>query len=117
MIHPSLDLTTAYFFLALIGTLLAVYWAATLARDPAMLHVPAGVVHMRRACILAIAISMLWSLVFAYEQTWEPWPPYLGVVAAIDAYLVASITSAVIRRRVCMACPLIDEKVRTTRFT
>lgn len=89
--------------------LLAIYWATTLAHDPAMLHVPPAVVHLRRASILLIALSLLWTLTFAYDKTWEPWPPYLAVVGSFDIYLVLSIASAIIRRRVCAVCPVLTK--------
>ena len=105
---PSLDVSAAYFMLALFGVLLSVYWSLTLARDPAMLHTPAPIVHIRRMFIMCIALSLLWSLTFAYDKSWEPWPPYVAIVLSIDMYLLLSIVSSILRRRYCIRCPLIE---------
>jgi len=34
---------------------------------------------------------MLWGLSFGFHQGWEPWPPYLVVLAGIDLALFTSV--------------------------
>jgi len=31
-----------------------------------------------------IALSLLWSLLYLEQKVWQPWPPVLGLVAALD---------------------------------
>lgn len=55
--------------------------------------------HARRFSLLILALSMLWSLAYATTKGWEPWPPYLGMLVAIDIFLATNIILAGKRRR------------------
>jgi len=111
----EIDMTAVYFFLAVFGALLSVYWAAVLAQDPSMRHVPPFIAHLRRVCILGLAIALLSSVMFGYNKSWEPWPPYLLIVAAFDAYLMSAIASAIARNKLCASCPALPVHYSASR--
>lgn len=55
----------------------------------------------RRSGVALIAGGLLWSVSYGYYREWQPWPPYLAVLAGINLALTAAIlTATAMRKRV-----------------
>lgn len=52
-----------------------------------------------RLAYALIGVSMGWSAMFAVEQNWQPWPPFLLMCLAIDMRMITSIISVYVRER------------------
>lgn len=48
----------------------------------------------RRLSILIIALAMLWSVAYANEKSWQPWPGDLMIRLGIDLWLIVVAVSA-----------------------
>lgn len=86
------NLTTAYVLITLIGVCLAVVamqvsWNEAVSRGID----PPSAMNLRRLSFVLIALAMLWSLNYAEQKGWQPWPPLLAIVAALDLYFAVLI--------------------------
>jgi hypothetical protein len=41
-----------------------------------------------RTALLIVALSIIWMVHYADATKWQPWPPVLVMVYALDAYLI-----------------------------
>lgn len=51
-------------------------------------HDPPWIRWLRRASLAAVALSMLWSLGYSVTMGWQPWPPMIGLLAAVIMMLL-----------------------------
>ena len=81
------DMSYALMFLAMLGFFLSVYvnqlthYEAEDQNDPAFIRI------MRSIAYLMLAWGFLWTMGYAYERDWQPWPPLILILFAIDIIL------------------------------
>lgn len=46
---------------------------------------------MRRLNLAIVALAMLWSLSYATDRHWQPWPPSLLITLCVDAMMLIRI--------------------------
>ncbi len=85
----SFDLLPLQTVLSITGALLAIYAMQLPHAQPFGELWPARLV--RRLGVAMVAGGMLWSVRYAFYQGWQPWPPYLLVLAGINMALLATI--------------------------
>lgn len=87
------NLFPAYFVLAMIGATLSV-WAMQLAGNGVLARGEKGCFRwMRRIGNAFVASGLLWSISYGFSQDWQPWAPYLVIVAGLDMSLAMSVLS------------------------
>lgn len=55
------------------------------------------IMQTRRGAMILLALALLWSLSYAYDKAWDPWPADVLIVIAIDAMLGVTIAAAAMR--------------------
>jgi hypothetical protein len=96
----SIDLVPYFTGLALAGVFLALIamqmsWNEAIQRG---VDTPVTM-NLRRASFVAVALSLLWSLSYAETTGWQPWPPALAMVGALDFYFAVLIAIIVVKAR------------------
>lgn len=87
----ALDLNIIHFVLVTFGVWLSV-WAMQLSGTKQLAGDERDCIRWaRRIGYATTALGMLWGLSFGFHQGWEPWPPYLVVLAGIDLALITSV--------------------------
>lgn len=92
------DLTTVHTLLGLFGVLVSVYvmqltrYEAEDAVDPWWLR------GLRRIALAIMAWAFCWCLTYSENKSWQPWPPYVLTLFAIDMILL--IRALAIRARI-----------------
>lgn len=88
----QLDLRTLYALASIAGALLSLIamqfsWEESTRRggDTNVM------LNLRRASFVIISLTLLWSLSYAETKGWQPWPPALAIVLAVDFYLLVLI--------------------------
>jgi hypothetical protein len=84
----SADLTGVFALASIAGSMLSIVamqmsWNEAMERGvdtPAMLN-------LRRASFILVSLTLLWSLSYAETKGWQPWPPAVAIVLALDFYL------------------------------
>lgn len=66
---------------------------------------------LRRASLACLAIAFLWCLSFGYTKGWEPWPPMIAVVLAIDLNLLMRTITTKLREQA-----VLRERERVSRL-
>jgi hypothetical protein len=46
----------------------------------------------RRWAMLGKGLALCVMVIYSHQRGWEPWPPVIGLLAALDAYLACEIT-------------------------
>lgn len=62
----------------------------------------------RRVMLACIGLSFLWMLSFALDKGWQPWPPMLLTIAAIDGFTI--LTAIIAYKRAAMEEAEEDER-------
>lgn len=94
----SIDLRTWHMLLSLLGFFIVVYvmqlthWEAEDDVDPAYIR------HLRRVSLALLAWSMLWSLSYQETKNWQPWPPEILMILALD--MIMFIRALAIKARI-----------------
>jgi hypothetical protein len=52
-----------------------------------------------RLAYALIGVSMGWCASFGLEQGWQPWPPVLLMIVAVDLRMISSIAAAYFKNR------------------
>lgn len=82
----TMNLLPALYVLAFGGVLLAVYVMQT-----SWISLELGenvfVKNMRRASLVTLALSMMWTILYSERTGWQPWPSQVGVIFAADLML------------------------------
>lgn len=47
--------------------------------------------YVRRTAMFTKLGALAWTVIFAYQNNWTPWPPFVAFLAAFDVYVVAHI--------------------------
>jgi xanthosine utilization system XapX-like protein len=48
---------------------------------------------MRRAAMTLLALSLCWGVLYSLQKNWHPWPPLVGIIAALDfLFAVRAVT-------------------------
>lgn len=87
-ILESWNLTYVLALLAMLGFFLAVYvnqlthYEAEDSSDPMFIRI------MRQAAYLLMAWSFLWVMSYSEARGWQPWPPVILMIVAIDMILI-----------------------------
>lgn len=97
----QIDLRSIHWIASFIGVFLCIYamqmWSTGLIGD---IEKCVSVNGLRRAALWVLALAFLWSLGYAdLHSTWQPWPPDLLVILAVDLFLTATIIGGYIRRQ------------------
>ncbi len=53
----------------------------------------------RRITMFLLAASLFWAFSYLQRSGWQPWPPMLGIVIALDLWLGVSVISGYLRER------------------
>lgn len=92
-------LGVAFVLLALLGIALSL-WVMQLVFTGAVGHEQNRAVRQVRAFALGLlAFSLCWSLAYADDMRWQPWPPTVLIITAIDVFLIATVVGAFGRGR------------------
>lgn len=97
-ILDGVDLSAVHTILALAGALLSVYvmqltyYEAEDSEDHWIIRLG------RRFALSVLALAFLWSLTYSETRQWQPWPPEIVAMAAID--LLMSVRVAAIWARI-----------------
>lgn len=94
------DLGPASVVLGLVGIVLSVWCHQLWGRHVFGNESAHSVQIMQRAAFICYALSQCWVLSYQYLHDWQPWPPYLASLFAVDLYLFSIIIAAMHRRRV-----------------
>lgn len=84
----GIDLTGLHTMLTVAGSLLAVYVMQLTHYEAEDFVDPWIVRKMRRFSLALIALAFLWSAAFSLSRQWQPWPPEILLIFAIDLALV-----------------------------
>lgn len=49
---------------------------------------------LRRLGTAAVAVGFLWSVSYAWQQNWQPWPPYILVLVGANLAMLASVAAS-----------------------
>lgn len=94
----GLDLRSVHAIATLLGAILPIYVAQLWGRGELTKIEPPVFMHTRRWGLIALALGNVWSLLYSDQKGWQPWPPHLAIIIAIDVMLVSTVLSAAIRR-------------------
>lgn len=87
------DLIAVYKGLATGGLLLIVYVMQKSWHDDVAMADPEFLRWLRRIGQGLVALAFGWSVLYLDQKAWQPWPPFIGIVAAIDfVYAVRAAT-------------------------
>ncbi len=92
-------MTSLHIILSFVGMFLAVFVAQRSWDNPKDQYEPNWLRFMRRAALIAVAMSMMAGLLYADATKWEAWPPHLAVIGSVDLMLVAKTLSFLLARR------------------
>ena len=96
----SFDLRSVHLIASLLGALLCVYtmqlWSTGLIGDIEKCVTING---LRRLALWAMSLAFIWQVGYAeYHPAWQPWPPDLAALLAIDIFMIATSAGAYVRR-------------------
>ena len=83
----------AFFVLAVIGATLCM-WTMQLSGNQMIARGEKPCLRWTRRIGLALtATGLLWAVRYGYMQEWQPWPPFLLIVAGLDISLAITVLS------------------------
>lgn len=88
------DLYALQFFASLAGAILAVYVMQLVSRGTIFLGSGNIVGWIIRLAFGALALGFIWSLSYATHKGWQPWPPGLLILLAVDLLLGAIVAGS-----------------------
>jgi hypothetical protein len=97
-LFDRVDLTAAHTVLGILGILTCVYVMQLTRYEAEDLMDPAWLRFLRRAALGLMAWALCWCLTFSENKNWQPWPPYVMALFAMDMILV--IRALAIRARI-----------------
>lgn len=92
------QLGTLHTFAALLGVALSLYVMQLWSRGEITVEHPV-IMQLRRAALMVLAMALLWSVSYALDKAWDPWPAQVLVVLAVDMGLAVTIAAAWVRQR------------------
>jgi hypothetical protein len=87
------DLTMAHTLLAVTGGFLCIYLMQLTWGDEESQRDNFLIRHGRRIAYAALAMALFWSCIYSENKGWQPWPPQLGIEAALDLMLAVRIAA------------------------
>jgi hypothetical protein len=94
----SFDLRVVHALATLFGCFLAVYVMQLWGTGELTKSEPRIFVQIRRFGLVALALTMLWSLAYSNQKGWQPWPPHLFIILAVDILMASTVVSALLKR-------------------
>lgn len=88
----SIDLSTAFGVLAMTGAILSVLVMQADQHDAESRRDPPILRFTHRMALWGLSLSLLWSLSYLLQKDWQPWPPFLGILLALDTMLAIRVT-------------------------
>lgn len=91
------DLSAPFGVLVFLGAILSVFlaqvsWQREVNRgDPGLLR------NVRRVGYFLQALSFIWALDYGSKHQWEPWPPFVFIIAVMDANMLVRIITIHVR--------------------
>ena len=82
-----------FLLLLLIGAGLCIWLMQLIVLRNFIVIEPAWLMHARRSGLTILALGLLWAAKYCVQHSWDPWPPYLLIVLAVDFYLSVAIIS------------------------
>ena len=98
-LFENINLVPYHNALCLMGSFLAVWCAQLFGREVFGPESCWTSRTLRWVSMLVIALAFLWSLSYAQDKHWQPWPPDLFTIIGINLYLVSTIIAAANHRR------------------
>ena len=96
----TMDLVPYHNALCFLGVFLAVYNAQLFGRDVFNMEYCRVARDLRRFSMLLLALGFLWALSYSSYHKWQPWPPDILIIVAVNAYLVSTIIAAASKQRI-----------------
>lgn len=93
----AFDLSTPFGVLVFLGAILSVFlaqisWHREVNRgDSGLLR------NVRRAGYFLQALSFIWALDYGFKHQWEPWPPFVFIIAVMDVNMLVRIITIYVR--------------------
>lgn len=116
LVLEGFDLRIPFTLLVLAGVALAVFVMSLTNYEAEDMDDPAVIRLMHRVGLGVFAMALLWCLSYLYARSWQPWPPSLAIVAAVDFMLwvrALAIKSRIRRHGVKMGSPRFAEQHRS----
>lgn len=97
----SFDLRGLHWAVSFIGVMLCVYamqtWGSGVVAGDDQFTI---VNWMRRIALWLLALAFLWDLSYAdIHSHWQPWPPDLAAIMAVDIFLGSALLAGYMRKR------------------
>lgn len=106
--HDLVSLTPAFQLLAGIGGCACVFLMQLTHYEAEDKVDPPWIRNVRRLSLMLLALSLCWAAYYSTTLKWEPWPPVVGMVAALD--MLIGIRIFAIRARVRRTGPYIQSQ-------
>lgn len=110
------DLRVPFTLLVLAGVALAMYVLSLTNYEAEDMDDPAPIRFAHRVGLGVLTYALLWCLSYLYAKNWQPWPPSLAIIAAVDFMLLTralAIKSRIRRHGVKMGSPRFAEQHRS----
>jgi len=100
LLLENFDLARVFGIACIAGFVLVLYVMQIAGpRDEAMGDPPI-LRYFRRVSLVVLSITMLWAFSYSMTKGWQPWPPFLALVLAIDFnFLILALTMFLRARR------------------
>jgi hypothetical protein len=99
LLEESNWMQTLFILFVIIGVLISVYLMQITESTPAVPGDSAWMRWLRRGSLAGVALSFLWCLSYGTSMNWEPWPPMVAIVIAIDFNLLMRTITTKLRER------------------
>ncbi len=94
----GLHLQTAHMLVSLLGAFMALYVMQLWSRGEITPDINPVISQLRRASLMILALALLWSVSYANDKNWDPWPADFLTNVALDMILGATIIAVRLRR-------------------
>lgn len=85
------DLTQVFIVTVMIAVFSSLYLAQVAWRSDSEAGVPHLLALARRASATFMSLMLLWAVYFGYSKGWQPWPPLIGILIALDFHNIVRI--------------------------
>lgn len=94
------DLRTLHFISCILGATLSVYVNQLWQRGALLFSEDCLISrYARRISLASLGLTMLWAASYSHSKGWQPWPPDVAIVLAVDGLLFSSVVVAFRRQR------------------
>ena len=93
------DLSSAHALACVFGLFVSVWVSQLWSREAFGGETCWSVRNLRRLSLILFAMALCWSLAYEDARHWQPSPPDLLIIIAVDLYLLATILSAAVKKR------------------